>query len=752
MHSLTHPTKQISLALVPILLLLLGTSCGPKDKDAAGADADPFAECVPSEDSDGDCIPNSVEGCGIVPITDTDNDGLPDWLDVDADGDGVSDQIEAGDCNNPRDTDGDGISDYQDRDSDNDGVSDGNEDRDGNGQIGDCTTVCTDDTDCDAEARENCSIAVGATTGVCYGITCSNGETNPLNPDTDGDGTDDSNESTFICNQASADNSFGIKPIRYVDSADSDHYSTANWRIALEVGAVDGVPVINNPLMVESAQTFDMSAEIAEVAGFLVTRGALHIQATDEALLVNVNIDGLEGVAETTPRVSGSRTTSLDGFDTVLSTAIEVYTTSPTTVTALRAKLIPKLLNRSTADVEFPPYPWTGVIDTSFVVTFQTVYRAESAQTVFMGAVVRKSDFDNRTRPTSLFADDFSNGTGLAVSGNGEAIECEEYYADQPASADIMWIVDESGSMSTDRTRIANNAAAFFLKAVDAGLDFRMGITDMRRGGPGAGSTGLGGQPGIFATRDATSSTGDRWILPDQPTDFSTAFNEPSGPNPKDGGSEFGLTQGRDAMARHLPRDSSNPAMVREDAKLVVIYVTDEKPDEIENGTHGAGILSSGNVNPTAAQMVQLIAFMASYVLDFENENAIAHLISEPLPFDSTTCSLGGAEHAFGYYELIQALGGQAGSICADDLGPVLDAMIDSIIGDASPITLSKVPISASISVARDGVLVFRSRSTGWDFRSSSNSVIFFNMPFDPANPSDVVVSYRRWADQVPIE
>jgi hypothetical protein len=25
-------------------------------------------------------------------------------------------------------------------------------------------------------------------------------------------------------------------------------------------------------------------------------------------------------------------------------------------------------------------------------------------------------------------------------------------------------------------------------------------------------------------------------------------------------------------------------------------------------------------------------------------------------------------------------------------------------------------------------------------------------MPFDPANPSDIVVSYRRWADQIPVE
>ena len=117
--------------------------------------------------------------------------------------------------------------------------------------------------------------------------------------------------------------------------------------------------------MVESAYTFDMSAQAAEVAGFLTTRGALHIKATDEALVVNVLLDSIEGVAQTTPRTSGANTISLDGFDTVLSTTIEVNTNLPTTVTELRAKLLPKLLNRPVTDVSLPPYPWTGAPDTA---------------------------------------------------------------------------------------------------------------------------------------------------------------------------------------------------------------------------------------------------------------------------------------------------------------------------------------------------------------------------------------------------
>ena len=39
-------------------------------------------------DSDGDAIPDAVEGTG-----DTDGDGVPDYLDVDSDGDGIPDAV-----------------------------------------------------------------------------------------------------------------------------------------------------------------------------------------------------------------------------------------------------------------------------------------------------------------------------------------------------------------------------------------------------------------------------------------------------------------------------------------------------------------------------------------------------------------------------------------------------------------------------------------------------------------------------------
>lgn len=74
----------------------------------------------PLHDSDGDGIPDAIEGSA-----DVDGDGIANYLDTDSDGDGIPDASEAGpDGVHPRDTDKDGVPDFVDADSDGDGLPD----------------------------------------------------------------------------------------------------------------------------------------------------------------------------------------------------------------------------------------------------------------------------------------------------------------------------------------------------------------------------------------------------------------------------------------------------------------------------------------------------------------------------------------------------------------------------------------------------------------------------------------------------
>jgi len=132
-----------------ILLLIMPAACldlKMPEKFDAGA--------MYTEDSDGDGIPDGIEGDG-----DPDNDGVPNYQDNDSDGDGIPDNQEAGpDPMNPLDTDEDGTPDFLDTDSDNDGVPDSQEgtgDMDGDGipdYLDDTDNSGTDtDTDTDSD-------------------------------------------------------------------------------------------------------------------------------------------------------------------------------------------------------------------------------------------------------------------------------------------------------------------------------------------------------------------------------------------------------------------------------------------------------------------------------------------------------------------------------------------------------------------------------------------------------------------------
>jgi len=106
-------------------------SFGIRATDAQSpAASDAKSMCIkaadPSGDDDGDGIENEVETGD-----DADNDGAPNYLDLDSDSDGIPDQIEwagSGTMLHPiTDVDGDGQPNYLDLDSDDDGFSDAEE-------------------------------------------------------------------------------------------------------------------------------------------------------------------------------------------------------------------------------------------------------------------------------------------------------------------------------------------------------------------------------------------------------------------------------------------------------------------------------------------------------------------------------------------------------------------------------------------------------------------------------------------------
>lgn len=161
---------------------------------------------------------------------------------------------------------------------------------------------------------------------------------------------------------------------------------------------------------------------------------------------------------------------------------------------------------------------------------------------------------------------------------------------------DMLFVVDDSGSMQDKQANLANNFPNFInvLNAQEGGLpDIHLGVvtTDMGTSassgapGPGIGTVGQGGcantgDDGVLQTNGA-AVTGkfisdirqtDGTRLKNYTGDLATVFAQMA----KVGATGCGFEQPLAAMRRALANTTANPGFLRPDALLAVVFLTDE--------------------------------------------------------------------------------------------------------------------------------------------------------------------------------
>ena len=155
--------------------------------------------------------------------------------------------------------------------------------------------------------------------------------------------------------------------------------------------------------------------------------------------------------------------------------------------------------------------------------------------------------------------DDLSNGTSLARASDKVFNECDVGTITSLPVADIIWVIDESGSMSDNRTDIVNNANNFFSRALSSGLDFRMGVTNVCSP-TGSYKSSVGNFCSTVSTNTSDLGGADRFLLPSEQTIFSACIKNPPG---YEGGSEYGMVNatrgGEEAPAPGGQRPDEDP-------------------------------------------------------------------------------------------------------------------------------------------------------------------------------------------------
>ena len=749
---------------VGTILLIAGCADTTNFSTTDGSAGEP-AECTPGADFDRDGIPDEIEGCG-PPAVDSDADGLADYADSDSDQDGIPDRFEG-----VADTDGDQIPDYLDTDSDNDGIDDADEDLNGDGQLGCCLTRCGESrSGCPAVSPDACGAGQTCSAGICSpaaDFLCANGESSPRTGTTFPGGLTDAQLPSFVCHKPSEDQAKGLKPIAF-------HKSTAgNWQLALEVGASYGELGITGPAPLEAGASFDLQQ--AGVAGFIVSRAApatAAVTALSASAIASISAN-LAGATSVVQVSSGSATTSHDNYPTVLSSHLAVTMGSAVSVSVVRNGIFAALLGKPLTKL---PGDFGGA-HTAFVLRMQTLLRKDG-RVLVTGAVAPKAMVDDPAQSAGHHLEDLSNGTGLATVADSDTVECDPFLRDGTPVADIIWVVDESTSMTDNRNDIINHAKDLFARAVKTGLDFRMGVAGVRApidlpfyptppGGVKEGKL-CGKQMAPWSPFPGAEDDGgaDRFLSSNERTLFESCVGNPPY---TELASEYGLAHAFGAVTRHLPREPAKPQKIRSNATLVLIIASDEAPQELKQGANykgKPGFLTTDHYGdpsnakpgqcglPTNAQQ-KMAGYLKPWLDLFTGKSsygaagkAIVHFIGGLCNASCKASSM--PEIGHGYLEIAAATGGITADVCQKNLGSTLQLIIDSIAGAASPFVLEYVPISASLAVAVDNKQLTRSRANGFDYVGASNSVVFVGQTLQPGN--QVVVSYRRWVEQAKID
>jgi hypothetical protein len=701
-------------------------------------------------------------------LKDSDNDGLPDayedknknykwepqlgethWNDPDTDKDGLKDGVE--DANkdgklgatetNPlrKDTDCDGLIDGPDK-----GAVKG-EDQNANGKV---DTGETDprlkDTDKD-----------GITDGVERQVTvnpdpknCGNAKldadpstkTNPTKADTDGDGVADGSEDT---NQNGKVDAGELDPNNPADATGPVAAACKTSNLVpvlfkyesqpdLELALPTTFKLVNKITLggkTRGLMGYDATRKVAFVAYKQTAPGSATTPTADEAAL-RPKISATGAISNPTTQTF----TTWDGHKALQAT----YDQAGTADLIARANAISIALLGAGAGV------LTGTAGVKGPFKVQAEYVHRSSQSVLV--IVALTPTTSFVEPTIFTIGDLAGGSALAQFGDTTAVQCEKFTAGS-ASVDFLFVVDNSGSMSSHQAALASSGNAMAASLNNTSLDWRIAmVTTNYPGGYGQGAGVLRG-----FTRSIKEFQG--WLTQGNSCAGGTCSlssgavsctsQDQCWVTTSGSGLEKCLESGAKAVSDLTPGTATEVKnKARAGAKLVVIILGDAD----DQSTYGAG------------SYINFFSVNMATVGPYQNKSG------GKIPVHGIVCPAGQTcsetqKSPQWHGQVITATGGVRGAINTPaSISATMTQIVQSTIGAAGYKT-KKPPIGTSIKVALAAVQnpgacnkdnVPRSRKNGFDFHGLTQTISLFGACRPSGGKSQAAVSYRYWVDGTP--
>lgn len=288
-----------------------------------------------------------------------------------------------------------------------------------------------------------------------------------------------------------------------------------------------------------------------------------------------------------------------------------------------------------------------------------------------------------------------TGGGNPGICGNGTLENTSDTFTQntaQEGKVDILWVIDDSGSMGDEQNALAYNFNAFIQNFITRNVDFKMAITttDGRSGRSGQ----MIGDPALLTS---TAAAADEAA-------FLNNFSNLIRVGTSGSGNEVGLQTSGDFMTQH------SSTFLRDDAYLVVVYVSDEED-------HSSSTVSSYVDGLKALKTNEGLVKVYS-------------IVTKELVPNKQWETLGTR-----YIEAAALTGGTSSDI-HDDFYNTLSDMGGQILNLLDSFPLSGVPATANISISVDGV----QQNTGWAYDSVAR-VITFDANTIP-NAGSITVAY----------
>lgn len=311
----------------------------------------------------------------------------------------------------------------------------------------------------------------------------------------------------------------------------------------------------------------------------------------------------------------------------------------------------------------------------------------------------------------------------------------------EPRKIDVLWVIDNSGSMQTSQINLGNNFKSFIEKFQDLKFDYHIAVaaTDSWRTLYDVNSVNHS------LLRDGDDSTGHSgiFVIDKNTPDVIGTFikNAKLGILGTKGINGNYIPAGDERAFQSMVATLENPANIafrRSDAFLAVIIVSDE--DDFSR----PGLYSSTNQSTYTNPLLHSVSLYQDFLNTYTGRTtpeAPSNYSVSTITVENEACNQTLSTDGFNrypgarYMELAAATGGHIGSLCSA-FNDTLASISDSIVNYTSIFPLTRVPVVESIRIQVNGISIPNDETNGWTYRASDNSIWFHGDSTPPAGAS----------------